>query len=301
MTPADSGSIIVGCTRSGLIPEDRFFDKTSTRPRGGFARWAMTRPADINGTLRFFALSSNLFQIAVFETVFISGLILAGAAILKGKVQWLWLLPVPILAFCSKTLMFEAGAGTFGDWIPGRYNWEGKLLATLLWLGVIAVLFRHKLDAVGLTFQQNGPFKNIAFGIAALTAICTALWSTYYFPGVKAEPLPDMLYQATMPTVEEELWFRGVMLAMLIFGFTQKQNDHASAAATMIAAVIVSFHFWGVHSIGSDGDWGVVFNAWFNPVAGIYGLLWVAVRIGTGSLVLPMLLHCWANSAGYWL
>ena len=244
-------------------------------------------------------MSASSFQIAVFETVFLSALILLGAALLRGRVRWVWLLPIPAIAFIAKLLMFEAGAGTFGDWIPGRYNWEGKVAALVCWVGVIAVFFRNNLATVGLTLRQNGPFRTIALGVAALTAIATALWSVFYFPGVKSEPLPDILYQATMPTIEEELWFRGVLLAMLTLGFTSRNAQQPSIAGVVLAAVIVSLQFWGVHSIGTDGQRGFVFHVWFNPVAGIYGLLWVIVRLGTGSLVLPMLLHTWANTAGY--
>lgn len=222
-----------------------------------------------------------------------------GAAILRGQVRWIWLLPIPVIAFLSKLIMFEVGAGTFGDWIPGRYNWEGKLVTLVLWVAVAAALFRNNLATIGLTFQQNGPFRVIAFAVAALTAIATALWSMFYFPGVKSEPLPDILYQATMPTLEEELWFRGILLGMLVVGFTPRNAKQSSIVGVILAAAIVSLQFWGVHSIGTDGDWGFVFQAWFNPVAGIYGILWIIVRLGTGSLVLPMLLHTWANTAGY--
>jgi CAAX protease family protein len=244
-------------------------------------------------------LSASSFQIAVFEAVFLSALIVLGVALMRGRVRWIWLLPIPVIAFLGKLLMFEAGAGTFGDWISGRYNWEGKVIALVLWLGVAAALFRNKLATLGLTFQQNGPFRGIAFAVAALTAIATALWSIYYFPGVKSEPLPDILYQATMPTIEEELWFRGILLTMLTLGFTSRNAQQPSIAGVVLAATIVSLQFWGVHSIGTDGNWGFVFQAWFNPVAGIYGILWVIVRLGTGSLVLPMVLHTWANTAGY--
>lgn len=242
-----------------------------------------------------------MFQIAVFETVFLTALILLGAALMRGRVRWAWVLPIPALAFGGKLLMFAAGAGTFGNWIGGTYNWEGKILATVLWLAVTLVLFRHRLELVGLTLRQNGLFPRIGLAVAVFTLLASTAWSLFYFPGTKTEPVVDMLYQASMPSIEEELWFRGLMLTMLVLGFTPKAETAPPVLALCAAAAIVSLHFWGVHSIATDGAWGFDFRAWYNPVAGIYGLLWVTVRLGTGSLLLPVLLHSWANTSGYFV
>ena len=55
------------------------------------------------------------------------------------------------------------------------------------------------------------------------------------------------------------------------------------------------------HSITTNGDWGFIFRAWYNPVAGIYGALWITVRLATGSLILPIILHTVANIVGYFV
>lgn len=246
-------------------------------------------------------MTATAFQIAVFEAAFLSVLILAAAGLVRFRVRWEWLLPIPVLALVTKLIMFELGAGTLGDWIGGRYNWEGKIVVSLIWLGLIFLLFRGRFATVGLTLSQNGRFPKIGVAVAIFTALATAAWSSFYFPGTKSEPLVDMLYQASMPSIEEELWSRGLMLCMLILGFTPKGKDNTGAWAVVLAAAIVSLEFWATHSISTDGDWGFIFRLWYNPVAGIYGVLWVTVRLGTGSLLLPILLHSWANTCGYFL
>ena len=243
----------------------------------------------------------STFQVVVFTTTFLSTLILLAAVFLKGNVRWVWLVPIPVLAFIQHLLLVEGAAGSFGDWIPGRYNWEGKLLAISLWIAIIIAFFRDRLTAIGLTFKQNGPFRNIAFGVAAFCAISWALAAVFQFQGVKSGAISDILYQISMPTLEEELWFRGIMLAMLIEAFTPKGIQKPPVTAIILAALITSLSFWGVHVIRTDGDWGFVFDVWGNLVAGGFGVMFVIVRIGTGSLVLPMLLHTWVNTAGYFL
>ncbi|MEM8484639.1 MAG: CPBP family glutamic-type intramembrane protease [Bacteroidota bacterium] len=246
-------------------------------------------------------MSGSTFQVVVFTTAFLSALILLAAVLLKGKVRWVWLFSIPVLAFIKHLLLVEGAAGSFGDWIPGRYNWEGKLLAISLWIVVVITFFRDRLETIGLTFKQCGHWRNTAFGVAVFCALSWALAAVFQFEGLKSGSISDILYQASMPTLEEELWFRGIMLAMLIEDFTTKGIKKPQVTALILAALVTSLSFWGAHSINTDGDWGFVFDVWGNLVAGGFGVLFVIVRIGTGSLVLPMLLHTWVNTAGYFL
>lgn len=240
-------------------------------------------------------------QVAVFKTVILTALVLLAAVLLKGKVRWLWLAPIPLLTLVKHLLLAEGGAGSFGDWIPGQYNWEGKLLVIPLWIAIICACFGDRSSAIGLTRKQNGPFRNTAFGVATFCAISWALAAVFQFQGVKSGSIWDVLYQTSMPTIEEELWFRGIMLAMLLEAFTPTGEQKPPVVAIILAALITSLSFWGAHSIGTDGDWGFTFDVWGNLQAGGFGALFVIVRIGTGSLVLPMLLDTWVNTAVYFL
>ena len=204
----------------------------------------------------------SAFQVVVFKTVFLSILILLATVFLKGKVRWTWLAPIPLIAFVGHLLLTEGAAGSFGDWIPGRYNWEGKLLAISLWIAIIIAIFRDRLAAIGLTFKQRGPFRNTAFGVAAFCTLSWAAAAVFQFEGVKGGSVSDILFQASMPTLDEELWFRGILLAMLIEAFTPKEVQKPQVAAIILAALITIISFWGAHAIGTDGDWGFVFDLW---------------------------------------
>lgn len=91
------------------------------------------------------------------------------------------------------------------------------------------------------------------------------------------------------------------MIAMLLKGLAPAQEYVKGWAPFVLAGVVSSLQFWAVHSIGTDGEWGFSFQAWYNLVAGVLGSLWVVVRLGTGSLLLPILLHTVANTAGYFI
>lgn len=246
-------------------------------------------------------LSERAIQLIVFETGALAVWIGIGVLLMRGQVRWLWLAGALLLALVGKVLVFLGADGAFGDWIGGRYNWEGKIVTSVFLVVAALVLFRGQLSKVGLTLSQNGPAPIAGLSLAAATFIATAAFMILYFPGTKTEPPVDMLYQATMPSIEEELSARGILLAMLIMGFTKKGAEKAGVYAVAIAALITSVQFWSAHSIFTDGAWGFEFRPFWNIPTLFYGVLFVGVRLGMGSLLLPMLLHSWANCAGYFL
>jgi hypothetical protein len=165
-------------------------------------------------------MSANSFQITVFETIFFVASILLASLLLRGRVRWNWLALIPVIAFIHKTILFLGSDGVLGNWIGGNYNWEGKIFSTTFTLALISLLFGKDLKQVGLILNQKGIAPHLGIKISGATLIAAILWSAFYFPGVKSEPIIDMLYQASMPSLDEELWFRGLMLAILIKGFT---------------------------------------------------------------------------------
>ena len=246
-------------------------------------------------------MPSDVFQIAVFETIFLSLLVIISVLLASNRVRLNWIVAVPLVAFFNKIILFYGAYGKFGDWIGGNYNWEGKIVSTIFTLVLILLLFRRNLKQVGLNLSQSGLALRLGITIAVFTVIATIAWNLFYFPGTKSEPISDILYQAIMPSIEEELWFRGLIYAMLLKGLTTNDSKHPILYYVIISAVVVTIHFWAVHSITTDGNWGFIFRAWHNPVAGIYGVLWMVVRLGTGSIIIPILLHTLANIAGYFV
>ena len=60
-------------------------------------------------------MSGDSFQIAVFETLFLLVSIFAAALLLGGRVRWIWLVPIPVVAFLGKLI--------FIFWCS-RHAWE---------------------------------------------------------------------------------------------------------------------------------------------------------------------------------
>ena len=171
--------------------------------------------------------------------------------------------------------LLGAGEGARGE----NWNWGGHLLALAGMLALAAALSRR----AGLAPREMGFARPGNLGAAALVG-ATALLASYPLHVITAgriEPIPAQtwLFVATMPGLVEEIAFRGVLLAAA---------ERAAPATRFIAGVPVTLGaalltaaFVGLHGFGV----GVLVSVL--PGALLY--LWLRLR--TGSLLLPIVAH----------
>jgi uncharacterized protein len=171
--------------------------------------------------------------------------------------------------------------------LPGRWNWEGKIYSILLSVAVILALGISP-KAVGLTLAQ----RNIKASV--ITTILYIPWAVtlglLFKPGISAETLA---FQATMPGLAEELALRGVAPALLLGLIRGRQPPEATPWAVVFITAIM-FGVW--HGFGySDGAFSL------EPISalltGFGGLIACWLRFNSGSLLFPVLLHGLANVA----
>jgi hypothetical protein len=164
----------------------------------------------------------------------------------------------------------------------------GKIFSLLLSALVILAL-RLSPEAVGLTLRQND--KKI--GIAAL--VLFALWGTcldlLFKPG--QADLETLAFQATMPSIAEELVYRGICPAILL-GLVHRRPPVSGTPWAVILATSIVFGIW--HGLGySEGDFTWAPMSALFPMVGSVAGGWVRFR--TGSLLVPVLGHGVANVA----
>jgi uncharacterized protein len=139
----------------------------------------------------------------------------------------------------------------------------------------------------GLTLQQRQ--GSIQPAVVATIALCAFSWTIQaVFAGPTQITAERLLYQAFMPGLDEELFFRGLLLAIFLraFGDRWKLGDATIGGA----AIAVTFLFAAGH--GLRVSWGTIeFSALVTAVVAVlgFGLVWLRER--TGSLVFPVLAH----------
>lgn len=210
------------------------------------------------------------------------------AALLRGKVRWLWLAAALLLMVAYDALLTRGYGRIPLEFGASDWNWEGKALAVLLSLAVAAALgFRRS----GVTLRQDR--KGLP-GALVLSAGLLALFLglALYFPG---EPVDadTLAFQLTMPGLDEELFYRGVLLVLLNEAFGRPLR--VLGAPMGWGALVSSVAFGLTHALGY-ADGAFTFDAMAMALTGVPALLLVWIREKTRSVLLPILLHNFANA-----
>lgn len=213
---------------------------------------------------------------------------LVAALALRGKVKWGWFGGALALMAAYDALLTRGYGHIPIQFWPSDWNWEGKAMALALSLSVALLLGARRC---GLTLKQD---RKGLKGALILSGLLAALFLglALYFP---TPPLnaDELAFQLTMPGLDEELLYRGVLLLMLNEAFARPLR--VLGASMGWGALISSIAFGLAHALGYD-DGAFTFDAMTMALTGGPALLLVWVREKTGSLLLPVLLHNFANA-----
>ena len=167
-------------------------------------------------------------------------------------------------------------------------SWSGKLYSIVCMILVI-YLTRGILskDEVGLTFRQ----KHGSVLPACIVMLLLATWA--FFVGVSSPKgkfdLLTLAYLAVMPGLNEELVYRGILLAILIKIIPGNMN--LSGAPFGWGIIVSSLLFGLLHGFWLDNNLSIHFEVIALRNATISGLVFAWLRERTGSLVMPVMAH----------
>ena len=163
------------------------------------------------------------------------------------------------------------------------FNWLGKLLSLGL---TIAILWRCKdlRSEFGLALKQKKPRAGIT---AAVLLVAIFVWhgSTSLHSPFKLE---TCLYQATMPGLSEEFCFRGVAMWLLSRALGTAFEIKGQTVSWGVIATTVAFGMG--HAIAVlHGHVHITWVAF--AFTGLIGAALAAIRVVSGSLLLPVIAH----------
>lgn len=222
-------------------------------------------------------------------------LLAAGGAIgLAGRRRFAprWLLVAAGLVLVNDALLTR-GYGLVLDVLGGEWNWQGKLLALVATLAV-AALPACGWRAAGLTWRQ-------APGSLVRCAPVMLAYAAFFLAIALAFP-PDpptretVAFQLTMPGLEEEAFYRGLLLLALDRAFTARVRF---LGVDWGWGALLSCALFGLAHAFGHGDEGFTFDAITMALTAVPALLAVWLRYRTGSILLPVVLHNAGNAIGY--
>jgi uncharacterized protein len=173
---------------------------------------------------------------------------------------------------------------------PGDWNWQGKVLALLATLA-IATLPAFGWRASGIRLDQaKGSLMSslpIVFVYCAFFAVLALAFES------EPSSSEEIAFQLTMPGLEEELFYRGILLLTLDRAF----NGRVQFLGVKWGwGAVLSCGLFGLAHAFSFSDGQFAFDPITMALTAVPSFIAVWLRLRTGSLLLPVLLHNFGNS-----
>lgn len=169
-----------------------------------------------------------------------------------------------------------------------HWNWTGKAYAILLSM-VVIIVFGMSKKAIGLQL----PKKNIKSNLIVLIALMLTYGALCIVFRKPVQFVEAIAFHGLMPSLADELTIRGVAPALLL-GLIRGRNPPQKTPWTVVCLAAIPFGL--IHGLEYSAgtfsfDWIYMSYAFAGGV--VYG--WI--RFSTGSLLFPLLDHCFANVA----
>ena len=218
-------------------------------------------------------------------------LILAGVALglIGRKVSVRWLLVAVGLVVLNDALLTN-GYGLIPRLFPDSdWNWQGKALAPATLLIAALPVFGWRESR--LTVAQAAGSLKAAVPVALLYIGFFTLIA-WLFPN-EAATAETVAFQLTMPGLEEEAFYRGVLLLALDRAFPDRRR--VLGVEWGWGALLSCLLFGLAHAFGySDG--GVSFDPVTMALTAVPSVIGVWLALRTRSILLPVVLHNFGNA-----
>lgn len=201
-----------------------------------------------------------------------------------------WLLVAALLVAVNDALLTRC-YGLLPSLLPGEWNWQGKLLALTATLAIAALPAFGWRD-VGLTLAQAAGSLRASIPVALLYCAFFA-GLALAFPSGPADT-ETVAFQLTMPGLEEEPFYRGILLFALNRAFTARVRFLGVEWGW--GAVLSCALFGLAHAFGFAHG-GFTFDPPTMALTALPSFIAVWLRLRTGSLVLPVALHNFGNAS----
>ena len=170
-------------------------------------------------------------------------------------------------------------------------NWEGKIFSYLLFFVFILTYQKLPKSEYGLTLNQAPGTRTYIIRVIAITSVLFLIYGILI--GGFSGGLENILFQLTMPSIVEELSFRGILLGLLNQMLPKKWTLGKTEFGFGVVLTALLFGLW--HGLSISNDFTFSFNTVTVLFTGAIGFFLGLVRERTGSLVVPIILHILIN------
>ncbi|WP_157975696.1 CPBP family intramembrane glutamic endopeptidase [Brachybacterium sp. YJGR34] len=231
-------------------------------------------------------------------TLVLGLLVLAGAAALTSgdrgsPPRELWT-AVAVVAYGVMLTSLSGRILTLPLFAGLQGNWQGKIL-DLLWVGILFLLLRRwAREETGLRGRLvPGSARPALIAITVVLALFVGLGAVAALTGEdagRAVGMEQIVWDATLPNLTEELIWRGMMLAVLDRALPPSRRVLGAPLGWGAVLTAVVFGLGHMILLGADGSWSLSVGGGLFATA--MGLAFAWIRSLTGSIWPAFALHC---------
>ncbi len=172
----------------------------------------------------------------------------------------------------------------------GKWNWTGKIFSILG--SVIFLLFFRKFELKDyyLTLNQNKTFIKKGITVISIIILVQSIM-TFIYDSPKEWHSETILFQLTMPGIDEEIAYRGIMLGLL----TKVLKPFCKLTILHPAIIVTSILFGCAHGLILTNSQELVFKSFSFFRTLIMGLIWGWLTVKSGSVLLALISHNLGN------
>jgi membrane protease YdiL (CAAX protease family) len=173
----------------------------------------------------------------------------------------------------------------FNRFNVGSCFWTGKILGIIFGCLCYFIFNNHFIENNYFTIvQETKNIKNV-LTISYIMILINCILSLYYNKNRIRFNSENALFQLTLPGIDEEIMFRGILLGLLLSSINE------SLFFINPSLLIISLLFGLTHGFFIDPDFSINFNFRNFIYIGIIGYIYGWVAIETKSILLPIVIH----------
>ncbi len=173
--------------------------------------------------------------------------------------------------------------------INAEWNWTGKIFAISGSFIFLLLYKQFDLKDYFLTLNQNKGFIKKGALIVALILLVKSMIS-FYFGSIVKGNIETILFQLTMPGIDEEIAYRGIMLGLLVNAL-KPFRETIFHPAILVTAILFGLG----HGLFMTKSFELSFDIFSFLSSCILGIIWGWLTIKSGSIVLSLTSHNLGN------
>lgn len=179
------------------------------------------------------------------------------------------------------------------DFIDSKWNWVGKILAFSFSILFIFIFRKNFKENNFFTLKQKEKSIKPILLVIGLILLISILFN-YFTPEKLALSFDTLAFQISMPGLDEEFAFRGIMLGLLL----NSLNDFIQIGKFKLinpSLLITAILFGLIHGIPLTPYLDFKFDYFSFCYTFIFGLVWGWMALKSKSILAPILSHSLTN------